>query len=250
MLIDSCIAIGASDAGIYVGQSKYILVKNSIAYHNVAGIEIENSLYAEVHHNIATENTGGILVFDLPNLIQKKGGHVNVHHNTIHQNNYPNFAPKGNIVAKVPKGTGLLILATSHVEAYENVITSNITMGVGIISYFMTENKIKDKEYDPYPTAIQIHDNRFERKKGRVPMTGRFGQIYRFKLKFGRTPPFIIYDGIVDAKRADASGHYPPDLRICIRNNTHQSFANLDAWNDFKNISRDASPYDCNPTAH
>jgi parallel beta-helix repeat protein len=37
VLIDSCVAIGASDAGIYVGQSKFIEVKNSKAYHNVAG---------------------------------------------------------------------------------------------------------------------------------------------------------------------------------------------------------------------
>jgi len=34
---------GASDAGIYVGQSKKITVRNSIATDNVAGIEIENS---------------------------------------------------------------------------------------------------------------------------------------------------------------------------------------------------------------
>ena len=45
--IDGCIAIGASDAGIYVGQSKNIIVKNSQAMYNVAGIEIENSYYAD-----------------------------------------------------------------------------------------------------------------------------------------------------------------------------------------------------------
>ena len=45
VLIDNCIAIGASDAGIYVGQSENIIVRNSEAYHNVAGIEIENSIY-------------------------------------------------------------------------------------------------------------------------------------------------------------------------------------------------------------
>ena len=49
--IDKCVAIGASDAGIYVGQSKDIVVKNSKAYHNVAGIEIENSLNADVFGN-------------------------------------------------------------------------------------------------------------------------------------------------------------------------------------------------------
>ena len=64
MLIDSCVAIGASDAGIYVGQSENIIVKNSIAEFNVAGIEIENSYYADVFNNYASNNTGGILVFD------------------------------------------------------------------------------------------------------------------------------------------------------------------------------------------
>ena len=58
VLIDGCVAIGASDAGIYVGQSKNIIVKNSIAQYNVAGIEIENSYYADVYNNLASHNTG------------------------------------------------------------------------------------------------------------------------------------------------------------------------------------------------
>lgn len=245
VMIDSCIAIGASDAGIYVGQSKYIIVKNSTAFNNVAGIEIENSLYAEVYNNKATANTGGILVFDLPNLVQKKGGHVKVHHNQIVENNYTNFAPKGNIVAKVPKGTGILVLATSNVEVFENEIVNNATMGVGIISYYMTENKIKDKEYYPYPSDISVHHNRFERLHKRVPVEGRFGQIYKFKLKFGRNVPHIVYDGITDKKRQVSESALINPMNICIYDNTNQSFANLDAWNDFKNISRDASPYQC-----
>ena len=48
VLIDGCVAIGASDAGIYVGQSENIIVRNSRAHYNVAGIEIENSYYADV----------------------------------------------------------------------------------------------------------------------------------------------------------------------------------------------------------
>ena len=73
-----CIAIGASDAGIYVGQSENIIVKNSVAEYNVAGIEIENSYFADVKDNIARYNTGGILVFDLPDLPQQGGHHVRV----------------------------------------------------------------------------------------------------------------------------------------------------------------------------
>ena len=73
VLIDGVTVRGASDAGIYVGQSKNIIVKNSTAYYNVAGIEIENSMNADVHDNLATHNAGGILVFDLPNLPQQGG---------------------------------------------------------------------------------------------------------------------------------------------------------------------------------
>lgn len=61
VLIEDCVAIGASDAGIYVGQSQDIIVRGCRAERNVAGIEIENSLRADVYDNIATDNTGGSL---------------------------------------------------------------------------------------------------------------------------------------------------------------------------------------------
>ena len=66
ILIEGSVAIGAADAGIYVGQSSQIIVRDSRAEYNVAGIEIENSTFADVYENVATNNTGGILVFDLP----------------------------------------------------------------------------------------------------------------------------------------------------------------------------------------
>ena len=47
VLIDSVFVRGASDAGIYVGQSKNIIVRDSTAIENVAGIEIENSYDAD-----------------------------------------------------------------------------------------------------------------------------------------------------------------------------------------------------------
>jgi parallel beta-helix repeat protein len=237
VLIEYCEAIGASDAGIYVGQSKEIIVRKSRAYHNVAGIEIENSINAEVYDNEATENTGGVLVFDLPDLVLKKGGYTKVYNNNIHHNNFPNFAPKGNIVGKVPDGTGVLILAANHVDIFDNQIINNKSMGVGVISYFTTENPIKDKEYYPYSEAVSIKNNVFEREKTRATHKGRFGQIYRFKLRFGKNVPHILWDGIVDNKN--------PNPVICIKNNKNESFANMDVEHDFKNISRDASKYEC-----
>ena len=237
VLIDHCTASGASDAGIYVGQSKYIVVRNSTAFENVAGIEIENSLYADVYENNVYDNTGGILVFDLPDLIQKKGGFVRVFNNTIRDNNHRNFAPKGNIVGKVPPGTGLMILATNHVEAFGNKIVNNITAGTAIISYYMTENPVNDAAYDPYPSSIYVHDNYYERPRVRATGKGRLGKLYRFKLRFGKDVPHIIYDGIEDKDR--------PERKICIKNNENATFANLDAAAGFKNVSRDVSTHNC-----
>jgi len=237
VLIDSCVAIGASDAGIYVGQSQFVIVRNSKAFNNVAGIEIENTLNADVYNNEATENTGGILIFDLPNLVQKKGGHIRVFNNNVHDNNYPNFAPKGNIVGKVPLGTGLMVLATNNVEIFNNQIINNRTAGTALVSYYISENPISDSLYYPYPDNIFIHHNIYERKHQRTTMKGRMGLMFRVKVRFGKNVPHIIYDGIEDEKAVGSN--------ICIRDNKNQSFANIKAGNNFKNISRDISPYDC-----
>jgi parallel beta-helix repeat protein len=237
VLIESCTAVGASDAGIYVGQSKHIVVRNSKAHQNVAGIEIENSWYADVYDNEAYNNTGGILVFDLPDLIQKEGGYVRVFKNKITDNNHINFAPKGNTVGKVPQGTGVMILATRNVEVFENRIVNNISAGTAIVSYYITENPINDKSYKPFPSNIYIHDNFYERPRVKATSKGRLGKMYKYKLRFGKDVPHILYDGIEDASMKDRN--------ICIKNNQNASFANIDAGNKFKNKSRDMKPYEC-----
>ena len=237
VLIDSCVAIGASDAGIYVGQSQFVIVKNSKAIHNVAGIEIENTLNADVFNNEATENTGGILIFDLPNLMQKKGGYIRVFNNYIHHNNYPNFAPKGNIVGKVPLGTGLMILATNNVEIFNNRIINNRTAGTAIVSYYISEIPIRDSLYYPYPDHIFIYNNTYERENTRTTMKGRMGLMFRLKVRFGKNVPHILYDGIVDEKQQTQA--------ICIRDNNNQSIANIKAANKFKGIDRNMSVYNC-----
>src|SRR3546814_5024171 len=68
VLIEDSVVKGASDAGIYVGQSTNIIVRNNRAEGNVAGIEIENSTGADVYGNTTTGNTGGILLFNIPDL--------------------------------------------------------------------------------------------------------------------------------------------------------------------------------------
>jgi parallel beta-helix repeat protein len=251
VFIDSCIAIGASDAGIYVGQSTDVVVKNSEATLNVAGIEIENSINAEVYKNHAHGNTGGILVFDLPDLILKKGENIRVYDNLVEENNLNNFAPPGNIVGTVPAGTGILVMATSKVEIYNNHIINNKTVGVGIVSYFLTGLSVTDSLYNPYTSSIYIHDNLFERQKQIPSLKHELGRL--FFLKYGRDIPDIIYDGNPDPQYLTEDGTPQPGTEFCIKHNHNADFLNLEINLNFKHwysplftsFSQDKSVFDC-----
>lgn len=243
VLIDKCEAIGASDAGIYVGQSDQIVVRNSRAYQNVAGIEIENSTNADVHNNIAEDNTGGILVFDLPDLIKKKGGNVRVFNNKIVGNNLKNFSPPGNMVAIVPPGTGVLVLATSDVEIFDNEITNNRTVGTGIVSYLYTEIPIKDDQFDPYPKRIYIHNNTYAKDRKKPKLSSDIGK-WLF-LKFKKDVPDILYDGMPEDGSMDENGQFKSDYRICVQENGEAVFLNLNAKKGLKHHTTDSSLFNC-----
>ncbi len=159
VLIEDSEVRGASDAGVYVGQSEIIVVRRNIASENVAGIEIENSKFADVYENEAIGNTGGVLVFDLPNIPVQGGEAVRVFNNRIIDNNEPNFAPAGNIVAGVPTGTGIMVLANDDIEIFDNVITGNQSAGLLVVSYYINNADVSDPNYDPIPEKVYFHDN-------------------------------------------------------------------------------------------
>ena len=100
-LLEGNVAIAASDAGIYVGQSRNVIVRNNTAEYNVAGIEIENTIGADVYGNKAINNTGWILVFNMPSIPQR-GHSTRVYDNDVNQNNTENFAAPGTAVSGVP----------------------------------------------------------------------------------------------------------------------------------------------------
>ncbi|QDT26014.1 parallel beta-helix domain-containing protein [Gimesia panareensis] len=220
VLIEDCIAIGAADAGIYVGQSTDVVVRNSRAEANVAGIEIENTINADVYDNEVTNNTGGLLVFDLPGLPQKNGRHVRVFRNQIFKNNLANFAPKGNMVASVPAGSGVLIMATDEVEVFENRIEDNRSFSVSVVSFLIYGKKLKDQHYDPYPEQVYIHDNMI--KGGGTDPDGELGLL--LKSIVGTPLPAIVYDGVTAPRKADGQS-------LTLANNGEVGFLNIDFSN-------------------
>jgi len=188
ILIDGVTVKGASDAGIYVGQSERIIVRNSTVSGNVAGIEIENSRYADVHDNLATHNTGGILVFDLPNLPKEGGGDVSVYRNRVIDNDQANFAPKGNIVASVRRGTGVLIMANDNVRVFDNDLSGNATTNAMIISY---RPAFTDPHYNPLPRKIVVTGNRH----GRAGFAPQLPGGEQLAAAFGGSIPPVMWDG-------------------------------------------------------
>jgi parallel beta-helix repeat protein len=255
VLIDECIAMGSSDAGIYVGQSDSVIIRNNKAYWNVAGIESENSRWVEIYGNEAYENTGGILIFDLPGLTQY-GHTTKVYSNKVHNNNHDNFAMKGNIVASIPPGTGIMILATHDLELTGNEIIDNKTVGTGIISYELVaalnedeveqeasiggvqtvENNFRaDTLYNPFPYRIYIHGNKYENSKWFPALGHDIGKL--LFLKSFMSPPDVVYDGIQDDNR--------PEREICVQQGDEVIVINLDAANDFENLKKDPRQFDC-----
>jgi len=191
VLVDGCQVSGASDAGIYVGQSDKITVRNSLVEANVAGIEIENSRNALVENNLATRNTGGILVFDLPALPVMNGGNVVVRRNLVVANDTPNFAPPGNIVASVRRGTGVLVMANDRVLVADNVIAGNPTAGVMVIAY---TQPFTDERYNPFARNVVVAANTFERN-GTDPQLDGGPMLLQ---AFGGALPPVLWDGIAE----------------------------------------------------
>ena len=218
VLIDSVLVRGASDAGIYVGQSEDIIVRNSTAEYNVAGIEIENSFRADVHGNTATHNTGGILIFDLPNLPQQGGHDIRVFDNELVDNDTPNFAPEGNIVGIVPKGMGIMVMANRNVHVFGNRLSGNGTTHVLIAAY---PNDYDDDKYMFVPRGVYVHDNEYG--EGGFAPDGEVGKIVTDVI--GEPVPDIVWDGVT--RIPEYFSWVSAENRIYISEPDGTSFANL-----------------------
>lgn len=233
VLMEGNVAIGASDAGLYIGQSKNVVVRNNRAEKNVAGIEIENTFDADVYDNVATDNTGGILVFNMPNLPQP-GGRSRVFRNKVEGNNRKNFGLPGSAVSSIPAGAGVVINSNDDVEIFDNDITGNKTANV-IVSSVHSSGLSKEgmtADFDAYPEGIYIYGNRMggggknpdsvELHALRVAMFGITGAI-----------PDVLWDGYVNTEKL-VDGALPEDLKLCVQNEGVEVL-NVDAPHEYKN---------------
>lgn len=238
-LIEDSVAIGASDAGIYVGQSENVIVRGNRASRNVAGIEIENTVGADVHDNTATDNTGGILVFNMPNL-PMEGHSTRVYRNQIIGNNTRNFAPAGTAVSSVPPGSGILINSNDAVEIFDNDLAGNNTANILVSSYFSAGYAPREtaEVFDPYPEQIHIHANRYG-AAGQFPGRDELRQLRDALFGDNGRLPDILWDGIVNP---ESDGDTPA---LCVREQETVRVLNMDAGNDSPSPAVGRQAYAC-----
>ncbi len=249
VLVEDSIARGASDTGIYVGQSRNIIVRRNTAELNVSGVEIENSVGADVYDNTARHNAAGVTVFNLPDL-PVFGARTRIFDNTIEANNTTSFSPSGNSVTYAPTGSGVVVLANDSVEVFGNTFRDNNTAHVIALSFPSLEPLAgvpppADPNFDPYTESTYIHDNTYV---GGGTMPPPYLQ-FVVDLLGGLPVPQIVYDGYVDPAKL-VGGSLPAALRTCIQE-SDATFANLnvETFHTVPNITRDLAPFNCSQPA-
>jgi parallel beta-helix repeat protein len=160
-LIEYNVLSGIEDAAIYVGMSDNVHVAHNEVFGNVAGIEIENSRHAVVENNMVYDNAGGILTFITPGLPIKTTFDVIIRNNFIVGNNHKNFGAPGSIVAGVPSGTGIIVMAADDVVIENNIIRDNKNAGIIVSDHKSFANITIDPDSDPYPDRVQVMRNLF-----------------------------------------------------------------------------------------
>jgi parallel beta-helix repeat protein len=248
VLIEDSEVSGSRDAGIYVGQSTNVIVRRNKAHENVAGIEIEVTKDAEVYDNETFDNTAGILVFNLANLPVKDGRRTRVYNNNVHDNNHENFATGGTIVAIVPPGVGMIVLANDQVEMHDNTVSGHKSAGIAVVSYLTIDaNPTGDPDFDPYVTGTYIHDNTFS-GNGEDPQT--LVKVIADGCRGGATsppsPPNPGADILWDGRLVDPAGD--PKSALCLENNGTASFLMFDDANQYAACSEETTLNTCTGT--
>lgn len=255
--IENCIALRASDSGIYVGQSENIVIRNNEVIENVCGINVENCGNVAIYNNKTHHNTSGITVLDIPGLTRYSND-VRIYDNKIYDNNLKNFAPKGNVAANTYQGSGIMLWAAKNAKVENNdfigqafpimlvsflsskKLSSQIDHGTKSrmieerekasisIEASLRDDEIhaqmeKDKKYSPYNEGVFIGKNTYEYGSFRKRIDHKDGFLTTLVLKAKNYP--IFYDGVPN----------PKGNTVCL-GDSQLKIVDLDILHDSKNV--------------
>ncbi|MCA9641457.1 MAG: right-handed parallel beta-helix repeat-containing protein, partial [Myxococcales bacterium] len=235
VLVEDCEVVGASDAGIYLGQSENAILRRNTSHGNVIGIEVENTTGAEIYDNVTYDNTTGIFIPLLPNLQRKESALTIIRDNQIYENNRGNFGDKNTVVSFLPPGVGIILLNSDKVRVFGNTIKDQKSTAVGIVGQAtmdeVTGMMSTDTETDGYPEEIYIHGNTYE--------------------NIGGMPAGILATlGVASLEEVvwDGSERSPGSAKLCLGESdlpTFRDFGGLDGVGNPDLHSTDATPHTC-----
>ncbi len=130
-------ATGADDSGIWVETSENVRVTHNLVEGNVNGFEVSNSDDVVLAHNEARGNTVGAAILLLPDIFDDRPGakRIDLLNNHFHDNNKPNTARPGSILAVVPSGTAILHLGVDDSTIAGNRIENHDFTGIAVVDY-------------------------------------------------------------------------------------------------------------------
>lgn len=243
----------ASDTGVFIEQSRQVIIRRVHALENTVGIEAENSTDVDLTLNRAEHNTGGIFASAVPELPVQLGTRIRIFDNEIVDNNAPNLLPATERGHVIPPGLGTLLLAVREVEVFHNRYAHNRFISIAIDHFEISGPLDAYPDFRPRPEAIHVHDNQIDHPS-RTPVR-KMQMSLLFSFLFKLHIPAIMDDGIQDGTYSGQPR--TGDQRICLRSNLRPdgglaSFGNahLDhqrRWLPLPGgpVTRDLAPYDC-----
>lgn len=130
-------ASGSDDSGIWVETSENVRVTHNLVEDNVNGFEVSNSDDVLLAHNEMRNNTVGAAILLLPDIFDDRPGakRIDLTDNWIHDNNRPNTARPGSVLAEVPSGLGILHLGVDDSLIARNRVERNEFSGIAVVDY-------------------------------------------------------------------------------------------------------------------
>jgi parallel beta-helix repeat protein len=203
-----------TDAAIYVGQSKNVLITGNVVHDNLLGIEVENSGQCAVIGNHAYRNTMGIFVDILPLLQRGTQRDTLVAFNSVHGNNRPNTAEPGELLSFLPPGIGLLIAGGEGTTVLMNDVRDNGFAGIAVTSLCLGlalqgNDDCSGLDIDPNPVNDRILANRLVRNGNGEPLPDFPYDALRADLIWDRSGKGNCWSGNSFTKST------PPELPAC-----------------------------------
>lgn len=206
VLVTQCKVSGASESGIYLGQSEGGYITNNHVTDNTVGIELENTRTTLIENNHVEKNSIGLMISERPGLSQQ-GKDIFITHNAIRANNVRNVLTNQSHLAQGVDGIGILLIASKHVTLTDNVFKTQNIADIAITHYQTTGFQLSRSRFDPNPFQLVIGQNHFSQPSLRVPHKTARG--FLFKLALPAHSSNILWDGkISNRTRFDPLNRY------------------------------------------